>query len=94
MEIICQEYSSLTDIFRCFQYKHPRFRCPLPELSYYQKKKKRKKKERKRQRENHFIHLHSYVYYKRLAISRPLECLLWYKVQLSTIKINLKFSCC
>ena len=93
MEIICQEYSSLTDIFRCFQYKHPRFRCPLPELCIIKKKKKKKKKkERKRQRENHFIHLHSYVYFKRLAISRPLECLLWYKVQLSTIKINLKFS--
>ena len=46
MEIICQEYSSLTDIFRCFQYKHPRFRCPLPELSYYQKKKKERDRER------------------------------------------------
>ena len=80
MEIICQEYSSLSDIFRCFQYRYLRFRCPLPELLYYQ---------RERERENH---LHSYVYYKRLAISRPLECLLWYKVQLSTIKINLKFS--
>ena len=54
MEIICQEYSSLTDIFRCFQYKHPRFRCPLPELLYYQKKK-RKKKERDRERIISFI---------------------------------------
>ena len=47
MEIICQEYSSLTDIFRCFQYKHPRFRCPLPELCIIKKKKKKKKRKKK-----------------------------------------------
>ena len=60
MEIICQEYSSLTDIFRCFQYKHPRFRCPLPELSYYKKKKKKRKK-RKKETERESFHSFAFL---------------------------------
>ena len=61
MEIICQEYSSLTDIFRCFQYKHPRFRCPLPELSYYQKKKKKERKKRKKETERESFHSFAFL---------------------------------